>query len=102
MRNFAGFGLQDNDRRIDVVGRADRLVDKRCAESADHHRLFAEIKEDNSALISVNLCWLLTIVILPFSYSTAPANSITVGARRPSMRLTSSRSSVSRWYSACL
>ncbi len=31
-----------------------------------HHRLFAQVKEYNLPLILVNLCWLLTIVVLPF------------------------------------
>jgi uncharacterized membrane protein len=31
-----------------------------------HHRLFAEVKEHSAPLIVVNLCWLLTIVVLPF------------------------------------
>src|SRR5882757_8256387 len=31
-----------------------------------HHRLFAEVKEYSPALVLVNLCWLLTIVVLPF------------------------------------
>jgi uncharacterized membrane protein len=31
-----------------------------------HHRLFEEVKAYNQRLMQLNLCWLLTIVVLPF------------------------------------
>jgi uncharacterized membrane protein len=31
-----------------------------------HHRLFAEVNQYSTALVQVDLCWLLTIVVLPF------------------------------------